>query len=158
MYFDQINTFLSKLNCVHSNMALAGKVAFVTGAASGLGRATAARFARAGAKVVLCDLPSTAGASVASEIGPNVVFAPADVTKEAEVAAALETAISKFGKLTTVVQCAGIAPPSKILGKKGPHTLDLFTKVCIVPSCCFFSAIVCHMCPSCCMLFASATS
>lgn len=69
--------------------SLAGRVAFVTGAASGLGRATAARFARAGARVVLFDLPSasaSAGALAAELGGPrSAIFSAGDVTQEKEV-------------------------------------------------------------------------
>ena len=55
-------------------------VSLITGGASGLGRATAERFARAGSKVIIMDLPSSDGVKVAEEIGPNCMFAPADVS------------------------------------------------------------------------------
>lgn len=60
-------------------MALASRVALVTGAASGLGRATAERFIRQGARVILCDLPSSDGVQVARELGTNCHFSPTDV-------------------------------------------------------------------------------
>lgn len=66
-------------------MALVGRVALITGGASGLGRATAVRFAKAGAKVALLDLPSAAGPAAASAIGSHAVFTPANVTSEVEV-------------------------------------------------------------------------
>jgi hypothetical protein len=66
-------------------MSLSARVAIVTGAASGLGKATALRFAKAGAKVAIVDLPSTQGAALAKELGDNVIFAPADVSSEADV-------------------------------------------------------------------------
>jgi NADPH:quinone reductase-like Zn-dependent oxidoreductase len=66
-------------------MSLSARVAIVTGAASGLGKATALRFAKAGAKVAIVDLPSTQGAALAKELGDNVIFAPADVSNEADV-------------------------------------------------------------------------
>lgn len=114
-------------------MALAGRVALVTGAASGLGRATATRFAKAGASVVMVDLPSSKCADVAAELGASAAFAAADVTSEKDVAAALDTAAARFGKAPSiVVNCAGIAPPAKVLGKKGPHPLDAFARVLMV--------------------------
>jgi len=66
---------LVRLLCV----ALKGLVGIVTGAASGLGRATAERFVREGAKVVLCDLPTSGGQEVADQLGSNAVFSPTDV-------------------------------------------------------------------------------
>lgn len=103
--------------------------------ASGLGRATAVRFARAGARVVLVDLPTPAGGALAAELGgPGAaVFAPADVTSEDAVKAALDAAAAAFGAPpNVVVNCAGIAPPAKVLSKRGPHALDLFSKVLAV--------------------------
>jgi 3-hydroxyacyl-CoA dehydrogenase/3-hydroxy-2-methylbutyryl-CoA dehydrogenase len=106
----------------------------VTGAASGLGRATAERFAKQGAKVVLCDLGTSQGSSVAKELGDNVVFVPVDVTSEKDVQTALETAKSKFGRLDVAVNCAGIGVAFKTynFNKKLPHKLEDFTKVLMV--------------------------
>jgi 3alpha(or 20beta)-hydroxysteroid dehydrogenase len=84
--------------------SLQGKVAVVTGAASGLGQATALRFARAGAKVVLADI-ADAG-ETAREAGG--IYVKTDVSREEEVKALMEAAVSEFGKLTTVVNNAGI--------------------------------------------------
>jgi 3-hydroxyacyl-CoA dehydrogenase/3-hydroxy-2-methylbutyryl-CoA dehydrogenase len=114
-------------------MSLASRIALVTGAASGLGRATAERFAKAGARVVIVDLPTSGGDETAKAIGSNAIFAPADVTSPEDVTAALDKAQDAFGApINAVVQCAGIAPPSKVLGKKGPHDLGLFQKVLTV--------------------------
>ena len=66
-------------------MSFASRVALVTGAASGLGKATVERFIKQGAKAVLVDLPSSPGEDVAKSLGPNVRFAPADVTSEDDV-------------------------------------------------------------------------
>ena len=113
-------------------MQLEQVVALVTGAASGLGKATAARFVRHGAKVALLDLPSSAGAAVAEALGPNALFCPTDVTSEADVTAALAAARAAFGPVNVAVNCAGIAIAVKTLSKKGAHPLDAFTKVVTV--------------------------
>jgi len=66
-------------------MALAGRIAIITGGASGLGKATVLRFAKLGARVAIVDLPSQPGAALAATIGASAFFAPADVTSEEEV-------------------------------------------------------------------------
>lgn len=118
-------------------------MALVTGAASGLGRATAERFARNGAKVVMCDLGSSQGSSVAKELGDNVLFVPVDVTSEKDVVTALETAKSKFGRLDVAVNCAGIGVAFKTYNfkKNLPHKLEDFTKVIMVNTCGTFNVI-----------------
>jgi NAD(P)-dependent dehydrogenase (short-subunit alcohol dehydrogenase family) len=108
-------------------MDLIGASALVTGGASGLGLATARRLAAAGAAVTIVDLPRSAGADIAAELGGS--FAPADVTDPGQVAAAVETA-SAAGPLRVVVNCAGIAPPAKILDREGaPTPLDGFERI-----------------------------
>lgn len=124
--------------------------------AAGLGLATAHRLAKHGAAVVLLDLPSSKGDEIAASVhSSKALFAPCDVTSSEDVrrrlclctcggvfltcvclcvsvwqvSAALDSTFAKFGALTTVVNCAGIAPPSRVLGKKGPHSLDTFAKV-----------------------------
>ena len=106
----------------------------LTGGASGLGRATAERLARVGARVVIADLPGSDGAAVAEAIGDNAVFAPTDVTSEADVSAALDAAEATFGaSVNAAVNCAGIGVAVKTYNpKKGPHPLDLFNKVLAV--------------------------
>lgn len=114
-------------------MDVNGTVALVTGGASGLGAATAMRLFDAGASVVLIDLPSSAGAAFATDLnargtGPRAVFVPADVTNEAEVQAAVDTAVA-LGPLRIVVNCAGIATAGKVLGRDGVLPLDTFNRV-----------------------------
>lgn len=105
-------------------------VCLVTGGASGLGRATVQRLTRNGARVVIADLPSSDGDSVAKELGGNTCcFAPTDVTSEADVQQAIKLANEKFGPLTAVVNCAGIGIAMRTVSKKGPHPLDQFEKV-----------------------------
>ncbi|CEG48238.1 3-hydroxyacyl-dehydrogenase type-2 isoform x1 [Plasmopara halstedii] len=108
-------------------MALADRIAIITGAASGLGRATATRFVENGASVILCDLPTSDGVNVARKLGVSCHFCPTDVTNEDDVAAALDLAESAFGNpINTVVNCAGIALAAKTLSKKGVHQLFQF--------------------------------
>ncbi len=88
---------------------LKGLVGIVTGGASGLGKATVERFVREGAKITLIDLPTSKGADVAAELGAdNCIFAPSDITKEADILNALNSTKEKFGKLDITVNCAGI--------------------------------------------------
>ncbi|MEV7769789.1 SDR family NAD(P)-dependent oxidoreductase [Microbacterium sp. NPDC086615] len=108
-------------------MDISGASALVTGGASGLGLATARRLAAAGAHVTVVDLPSSPGADIAAELGGT--FAPADVTDAEQVAAAAARA-SEAGPLRIVVNCAGIAPPAKVLDRDGtPSPLGDFERV-----------------------------
>lgn len=109
--------------------ALASRIALITGGASGLGRATAERFAKNGAQVIICDLPSSEGEKVAKSIGSSAVFVPTDVTKEDNVMEALNVAEDKFGVVNTVVNCAGIGIAVRTVSKKGAHDLKSFEKV-----------------------------
>lgn len=103
----------------------------MTGAASGLGRGTAERFVRQGAKVVVADLPTSRGAEITSSLGENAIFTPLDVTNTEQVQAALNTTEEKFGKLDVLVNAAGIACAYKTYNhkKKTMHTLESFTSV-----------------------------
>src|SRR5262245_17021360 len=107
-------------------MQISGKSFLVTGGASGLGRAAAEAIVAAGGHVVLLDVNTDAGKSAEQAIGGTARFAKADVTSEEQVQAAIEVARSAFGGLHGVVNAAGIGPAAKVLGKKGPHPLDLF--------------------------------
>jgi NAD(P)-dependent dehydrogenase (short-subunit alcohol dehydrogenase family) len=109
-------------------MQVASAAALVTGGASGLGLATVERLAAAGATVILADLPTSAGREVAERLGPSVRFAPADVTNPDDVNAALDLATDGDSPLRIVVNCAGIAPPAKVVGRTGPFPLDLFRR------------------------------
>ncbi|KAJ1254068.1 hypothetical protein BS78_K124900 [Paspalum vaginatum] len=89
---------------------LAGKVAVITGGASGIGKATAAEFVRNGARVVVADVQDDLGRSVAAELGPDVAcYTRCDVTDEAQVAAAVDLAVARHGKLDVMFNNAGIA-------------------------------------------------
>lgn len=113
-------------------MNIEGSVAIVSGGASGLGKATVARLAQAGATVAILDLPSSAGQQTAAELGPNVIFTPADVTDEVAVTAALDAA-ADLGPLRIAVNCAGIGKPARVISGKGDVLpLSDFTKVVTV--------------------------
>ncbi len=107
-------------------MNIEGSAAVVTGGASGLGLATAKRLAAAGARVTILDLPATSGAEQAAAIGGR--FAPADVTSEAEVRAALDQAAG-LGPIRIAVNCAGVGTAGRVLGKNGVLALDQFARV-----------------------------
>jgi NAD(P)-dependent dehydrogenase (short-subunit alcohol dehydrogenase family) len=100
----------------------------ITGGASGLGAATARRLHAAGASVVLMDLPGPQRKEIAAELGDRAVFAPADVTDEEQVQAAVDQAAA-LGPLRIVVNCAGVATPGKVLGRDGVLPLEAFAKV-----------------------------
>lgn len=110
-------------------MQIAGSSALVTGGASGLGGATARRLAEAGAAVVIADLNKEAGTALASELGAKAQFVETNVTSEESMQQAVEAAASQPGGLRILVNCAGIGIAERVLGKQGPHPLDLFNKV-----------------------------
>lgn len=113
-------------------MELRGLSAIVTGGASGLGEASARRLAASGVKVAILDLAAERGAMVAKEIGG--LYCPCDVTNEASVASALETAAKAHGEARIAVNCAGIATGQKTVSRKKDsgeiiaHDLALFTR------------------------------
>ena len=108
-------------------MNIEGKVALVTGGASGLGGATVKELHAAGASVVIVDLPGSDGEVVAKELGERARFAPADVTSEDEVKSAVTTAAEAFGGLHIVVNCAGVGFPGRVLTRDGePNDLERF--------------------------------
>ena len=109
-------------------MQIAGRTFLITGGASGLGAATARRLAAAGGSVLIADTNSGGGEALARELGARASFAVMDVTDEAQVAQAIAGARAKYGALHGVVNCAGIAPGERLLGKNGPHRLDTFRR------------------------------
>jgi NAD(P)-dependent dehydrogenase (short-subunit alcohol dehydrogenase family) len=108
---------------------ISGKVFIVTGGASGLGEGTARMLAREGAKVVIADLQVDKGTALAQEL--NGVFVRCDVSQEADGRAVVNTACG-LGTLMGLVNCAGIAPAVKTVGKDGAHPLDTFSKTITV--------------------------
>ncbi|GCE39618.1 3-hydroxyacyl-CoA dehydrogenase [Rhodococcus sp. ACS1] len=112
-------------------MIVNDSVALVTGGASGLGLATTKALLADGASVVIIDLPSSDGETVAKELGDRVRFAAGDVTSEADVSAALDVAES-LGPLRVAVNCAGIGNAIKTVSKNGAFPLADFTKIVTV--------------------------
>ena len=110
-------------------MDIAGKVFIVTGGASGLGEGTARMLAREGATVVVADLQADKGEAVARELGG--VFVKCDVSSEADGQAVVAKAVA-LGKLMGLVNCAGIAPAVKTVGKEGAHPLAVYTKTIMI--------------------------
>lgn len=109
-------------------MRIDGKVFIVTGAGSGLGLASARMLVEAGGKVVLADVNQAAGEAAAQALGERAVFALTDVTDERSAQAAVALAGSHFGGLHGLVNCAGVAPAEKIVGREAPHRLDSFAR------------------------------
>jgi len=105
-----------------------GHTFLVTGGASGLGAATARKLATAGGNVMICDISAEQGTKLAAELGQRAGFFVADVTDESQVMQAVAAARGKFGALHGAVNCAGIAPGERVLGKSGPHRLDTFRR------------------------------
>jgi NAD(P)-dependent dehydrogenase (short-subunit alcohol dehydrogenase family) len=110
-------------------MDIQGKVFIVTGGASGLGEGTARMLAANGGKVVIADMQVEKGEAVAQELGG--AFLKCDVSNEADGQAVVAKAVS-MGKLVGLVNCAGIAPAEKTVGKNGAHPLATFSKTVMV--------------------------
>jgi len=111
------------------NVDIKNATAIITGGASGLGEATALRLYEAGANIVLADFNDDKGKALEGKLGSRAAFALTDVTNPAQVQAAVELAVSKFGRIDIVVNCAGTGIAMRTLSRSGPHNLDLFKKV-----------------------------
>jgi NAD(P)-dependent dehydrogenase (short-subunit alcohol dehydrogenase family) len=110
-------------------MDIAGKVFIVSGGGSGLGAATARMLVGQGARVVIADINQVAGETVAAELGDGARFVKADAGDEASVQAVVGVAVNDLGGLHGAINCAGVAVAERVLGRNGPHSLDLFSKV-----------------------------
>ena len=99
----------------------------VAGGGSGLGAATARMLTQAGGKVVIADV-NAAGEELARSLGAHAKFARTDVTDEAQTQAAVDLCVSSFGAIHGAVNCAGIAPGERVVGKTGPHALASFER------------------------------
>lgn len=110
-------------------MQIQSKNIVITGGASGLGEATARAMVAQGAQVILIDLNQDLGQELVSELGEQASFYAVDVTNEAQVQQLFEQIELRYGKIHGLVNCAGIAPAAKVLGRDGLHDLALFQKV-----------------------------
>lgn len=113
-------------------MSLEGKVALITGAGSGFGEGMAKRFASGGAKVVIVDRDKAGAERVAGEIGDAALAVAADISKEADVDAAVEAALSKFGKVDILINNAGIAPNGQNFADMAPESFDRILSINLV--------------------------
>jgi NAD(P)-dependent dehydrogenase (short-subunit alcohol dehydrogenase family) len=109
-------------------MQIAGKAFVVTGGGSGLGAAVCERLVASGASVLIADINAEGGESVAARLGPQAAFLRTDVTSDAEGRAAVAAARDRFGGVLGLINCAGIAPGEKVLGRDGPHRLESFAR------------------------------
>lgn len=110
-------------------MQIENSVFVVTGGGSGLGAGTARMLVENGGRVVLADVNREAGEAVAAELGPQARFVDTDVASEDSARNAIATAVGTFGGLHGLVNCAGIAPAEKVVGKDGAHRLASFARV-----------------------------
>ena len=110
-------------------MDISNKVAIVTGGASGLGFATVAHLLKKGAKVVIFDINDELAKKVTQQFGENVTYQIVNVTDEESISKAIQHTVEKLGFIHICVNCAGIAPPQKVIGRSGAMPLENFKKV-----------------------------
>jgi NAD(P)-dependent dehydrogenase (short-subunit alcohol dehydrogenase family) len=111
------------------DMEINGSTAVITGGASGLGEATARRLHDLGANVVIIDINQERGEALCTELGSRAVFSLSDVTVPEQVEAGVRLALDRFGSIRVAINCAGIGPPMKVVGREGPHDLGHFKNV-----------------------------
>lgn len=109
-------------------MDLSNSVVLVTGSGSGLGAAVARMVVEGGGRVVLMDVNDSALGAMAEDLGAAALAARGDVTSEADGRAAVAAACTAFGRIDALVNCAGIAPGERVLGREGPHRLESFVR------------------------------
>ncbi len=110
-------------------MDLRNKSVLVSGGASGLGAACVRLLTQAGAKATILDLNGEAGAALVKEVGTAARYVQANVTQEEDIQVAIKEAVDQFGALHIAINCAGIGTAEKTLGKRGPASLEAFTRV-----------------------------
>lgn len=113
-------------------MKLEDSVFLISGAGSGLGAAVAAMAVEAGARAVLLDVNADRGEALAAQWGDAARFVLTDVANTQDGERAVSTAIDAFGRIDVLVNCAGVAPGEKIVGREGPHSLESFARTVTV--------------------------
>ncbi|MBK6390888.1 MAG: SDR family oxidoreductase [Saprospiraceae bacterium] len=108
-------------------MKIENAIVMITGGASGLGAATAVKLAQSGAKVVILDTNLEAAKNIADSIGAIAIAC--NVTDEAMILEAIQVTKNRFGIPNVLVNCAGIAPSARVVGREGPMPLHDFSKV-----------------------------
>lgn len=109
-------------------MQMQDRVFVITGAGSGLGAAVARMAVDAGARVMVLDIDAEAGRATVDALGKAARFQRCDVTSAAEGEAAIQAALDSFGRIDVAVNCAGVAPGERIVGRDGPHRLESFAR------------------------------
>lgn len=110
-------------------MKIENKTFLVTGGASGLGFATAKMIVENGGNAVLLDVNEEAGKTAQSNLGTKSKFIKTDVTNEEQVQSTLNQSVEAYGSIEGIINCAGVGPAKRVVGKEGPHPLDFFQKV-----------------------------
>lgn len=109
-------------------MQITDNVFIVTGGASGLGAATAKLLIDQGGKVLIADLNQAAGVALAADLGANARFHTTNVADEHSATECIAAAVKEFGGLNGLINCAGVAPGERVVGRAGPHALDVFAR------------------------------
>ncbi|GAB2614402.1 3-hydroxyacyl-CoA dehydrogenase [Emticicia sediminis] len=110
-------------------MKIENNTFLITGGASGLGFATAKMIVENGGNAVLLDVNEEAGTTAQSNLGSKSKFIKTDVTNEEQVQSAVSQSIEAYGSIAGIINCAGVGPAKRVVGKDGPHPLDFFQKV-----------------------------
>lgn len=110
-------------------MKIENNTFLITGGASGLGFATAKMIVENGGNAVLIDVNEEAGTTAQSNLGSKSKFIKTDVTSEEQVQSAVNQAVEMFESVEGIINCAGVGPAKRVVGKEGPHPLDFFQKV-----------------------------
>lgn len=110
-------------------MKIENNTFLITGGASGLGFATAKMIIENGGNAVLLDVNEEAGKTAQSNLGSKSKFIKTDVTNEEQVQSAVSQSIEAYGSVEGIINCAGVGPAKRVVGKDGPHPLDFFQKV-----------------------------
>jgi NAD(P)-dependent dehydrogenase (short-subunit alcohol dehydrogenase family) len=110
-------------------MEIKEKAFVISGGASGLGFATAEMLIHSGAKAILLDINETLGQEAEAKLGPHALFIHCDITSEEQVENAISLAKSQVGSLHGIINCAGLGPAKRVVGKEGPHPLEDFQKI-----------------------------